>query len=56
MKTDGKMSNEISRLTELLHIIIFMIIQYWDTPYTWARFPQLQDSLFEFMVSHVIEI
>ena len=56
MKTDEKMSNETSRLTELLHMIISMIILHWDTPYTWARFPQLQDWLFEFMVSHVIKI
>ena len=31
MKTDEKMSNEISRLTELLLMIISMIIWHWDT-------------------------
>ena len=56
MKTDEKMSNETSTLTELLHMIISMIRWHWDTPYTWARFPQLQDWLFKFMVSHVIKI
>ena len=43
MKSDGKISNETSRLTELLHIMISMIILYWNTPYALARFPQLQD-------------
>ena len=43
MKSDEKISNEASRLTELLHIIISTIIVYWNTPYTLARFLQLQD-------------
>ena len=56
MKTDEKMSNERSTLTELWHMIIPMIRWHCDTPYTWGRFPQLLDWWVNLMVLHVIKI
>ena len=50
------MGNDRSTLTELLHMINPMIRWHWDIPYTWGRFPQLQDWWLHFMVLHVIKI